>query len=379
VSGCQNSAKRPERQDLRPLLEDYLGATIPGAADMTVELSEEAAKAGWSAETIIFDGDYLLDGTPVHLPLVLRRQVVGEEVTHDASLAMQARIMDALRTRTTLPVPGVIGMGDTDEPFGAPFIIMERMPGRIVPQLPNYHVEGWLADLPLAERSGVWERAIRAIAAVNKVDWRDGLQFLDNPAAGSAGLPQYIAWVEDWLRWVLGDRSHPVADAALAYIKQNAPAGAPANLVWGDPIPANLLFDDAGNVTGIIDWEFAALAPGELDLAWWLFFDNLFSAGFDLPPLAGLPDREQTIAIYESELGRPVSDLPYYELLVGLRMIIASMRSYDRVAAAGKVPPENQAWLKNPSSAWVAEQLGIGPVEVGADFLDFRTALFKRN
>lgn len=53
--------------------------------------------------------------------------------------------------------------------------------------------------------------------------------------------------------------------------------------------------------------------------------------------------------------------------------------AYDRIAAAGKIPPENQVWLKNPSSALVAQQLGIEPVEVGADFHEFRIALFKRN
>ena len=99
----------------------------------------------------------------------------------------------------------------------------------------------------------------------------------------------------------------------------------------------------------------------------------------DVAPLAGLPDREQTIAIYESEIGRKVSDLAYYELLVGLRMMIASIRSCDRVAAAGKIPPENLAWLNNPSSALVAQQLGVEPVEVGADFQEFIVALFKRN
>lgn len=379
MSGQQSFGNRPERKDLRPLLEEYLGEAVPGATNIKVVLSEEEAKAGWSAETIIFDAGYLLDGASVYRPLVLRRQIPGEEVTHDASLAMQARIMDALRTRTTLPVPGVVGMGDVDGPFGAPFIIMERMPGRIVPQVPNYHAEGWVADLPQAERAGVWERAIRAFAAVNRVDWRDGLQFLDNPARGPAGLLQYIAWVEEWLRWAVRGRSHPVAETALAYLKQNAPVNAAVELLWGDAIPANLLFDDAAQVTGIIDWEFAALGPGEIDLAWWLYFDNMFSANFNVAPLAGLPDREQTIAIYESEIGRKVSDLAYYELLVGLRMMIASIRSCDRVAAAGKIPPENLAWLNNPSSALVAQQLGVEPVEVGADFQEFIVALFKRN
>ena len=47
--------------------------------------------------------------------------------------------MDALRTQTSLPVPGVIGVGETEHPFGAPFLIMDQLPGRIVPQNPNYH------------------------------------------------------------------------------------------------------------------------------------------------------------------------------------------------------------------------------------------------
>lgn len=367
------------RDDMRQKLEQYLAKVIPGCSDITVKLSDEAAKAGFSAETSLFEASYRVNGERVERPLVLRRQIFGQEVTFDASLMRQARTMDALRTRTSLPVPGIIGMAETEHPFGAPFLVMERLPGRIVPQMPNYHLEGWLAALDLSGRAAVWERGIRAVAAVNRVDWRDGLEFLDDPQRGKTGLQQYLSWVEEWLSWALGERSHPVAEAAIAYLKAKVPADPPVNLLWGDAIPANLLFDQDNNVTGIIDWEFVCLGPGEIDLAWWLYFDRLFSEGFNVPRLEGLPDRDTTIRIYEEALGRPLSDLHYYEILCGLRMVIASMRSVDRVVGAGVIPRENDAWLNNPSSAWVARQLGLDPVVIGPDFGAFVAALFKRH
>ena len=377
--GAPSQEHSAAREDVRGKLQQYLAEAIPHCSDISVKLSEEAIKAGFSAETILFEASYRVHGERVERPLVLRRQISGQEMTFDASLLVQARTMDALRTRTSLPVPAVIGMGETEHPFGAPFLIMERLPGRIVPQVPNYHREGWLAALDLPERAAVWERAIRAFAAVNRVDWQDGLEFLDDPRRGKAGLQQHLSWVEEWLGWVLGERSHPVAEAAIAYLKANAPADAPVNLLWGDAIPANLLFDEDNNVSGIIDWEFVCIGPGEIDLAWWLYFDRLFSEGFNVPPLEGLPDRDTTIRIYEEALGRPVSDLRYYEILCGLRMVIASMRSVDRVVGAGKLPRENDAWLNNPSSAWVARQLELEPVVIGPDFGLFTAALFKRS
>ncbi|RZF63448.1 phosphotransferase family protein [Sphingomonas populi] len=364
------------RDDVRLSLQQYLLELIPGSSDMTVNLSEEAMKAGFSAETILFKASYRLDQKLVEERLVFRRQIPGQEVNFDASLITQARIMDALQTRTSLPVPRVFGMDEEENRFGAPFLIMEQLPGRIVPQLPNYHREGWVASLDLPERAAVWERAIRAVAAVNRVDWRNGLEFLDNPNRGTTGLQQYLSWVEEWLHWALGERSHPVAEAAVAYLRANAPVAPPVNLVWGDAIPANLLFDADNNVSGIIDWEWAFLGPAEIDLAWWLYFDRLFSEDFNVPRLEGLPDRDTTIRTYEEALGRPVSDLPYYEILCGLRMVIATMRSVDRLVGAGRLSRANTSWLNSPSCAWVARQLGLDPVAIGPDFGEFTAALF---
>src|SRR3546814_17109789 len=93
-------------------------------------------------------------------------------------------------------------------------------------------------------------------------------------------------------------------DAALDYILQNKPAQAPVNVLWGDATPSNVMFDDEGKVKALIDWELATLGPAELDLAWWLYFDDLFSRRFGLQRLKGLPTREESIAIWEAAVGR---------------------------------------------------------------------------
>ena len=272
-------------------------------------------------------------------------------------------------------MPPLVGIELSHDALGSPFLVMERLPGRIVPQNPNYNVTGWLADLPLTQRAQVWRNGIAAIAQVNRTD-PGGFAFLDNPARGAVGLPQYLHWVDEWLRWALAGRSHKAAEAAMAYLHANRPPDAPVEVLWGDAIPANQLFDEQGNVVGVIDWEFAALGPGEIDLAWWLYFDRLFSAGFNVERLKGLPDRADMIATYEQAAGRTVRDLAYYELLVGLRMTIVSMRSVDRVAAFGKIAADNDAWLNNPSSRWVAAHMGLPPVTIGPDFQAYIKALF---
>ena len=62
------------RDDVRQKLGEYLAEVIPGCSDITVKLSDEALKAGFSAETILFEASYRLNGERVERPLVLRRQ-----------------------------------------------------------------------------------------------------------------------------------------------------------------------------------------------------------------------------------------------------------------------------------------------------------------
>src|SRR3546814_2063073 len=126
-------------------------------------------------------------------------------------------------------------------------------------------------------------------------------------------------------------------DAALDYILQNKPAQAPVNVLWGDATPANVMFDDEGKVKALSDWELATRGPAELDLAWWLYFDDLFSRRFGVQRLEGLPTREESIAIWEAAVGRKAENLDYYDIVVGLRMALVVVGAFDRQVSVGNV------------------------------------------
>ncbi|MGI4746596.1 MAG: phosphotransferase family protein [Janthinobacterium lividum] len=371
--------KKLEPSEIRDAVAGFLNTRIPGASRLVVELSDVAAKAGFSAETVMFEVHYVENDKPVTRQMVLRRQIFGHDLTFDADLSLQWKAMQAMKAHSSLPIPPLVGIDYGHDILGGPFLIMERLPGQIVPQNPNYHVSGWLADLPVERRQEVFRNGIEMVARIHQTDWREGFEFLDMKERGPKGLPQYLSWIEEWLHWALKGRPHPVAEAAMAFLKEKAPNDAPINVLWGDAIPANLLFDENNEVTGVIDWEFAALAPGEIDLGWWMYFDELFSSGFGIPRLEGLPDRATMISIYENALGRKVQNFEYYELIAGLRMTIVSIRAVDRVVAFGRLPVENDAWLNNPSSAWVARRLGREAVVVGPDFKSFTQALFGKH
>src|SRR3546814_1621197 len=107
------------------------------------------------------------------------------------------------------------------------------------------------------------------------------------------------------------------------------------------------MFRPDGTVAALIDWELAALGPPEIDLAWWLYFDELFSITFGVKRLEGLPDRAETIAIYEKAAGRPVRDMDYYDILTGLRMGIVAIRQADRQIAIGNRSEEHTSELQS--------------------------------
>jgi aminoglycoside phosphotransferase (APT) family kinase protein len=349
-------------------LAAWFAEVVPGVGNVAMLGSAIARAAGSSAETSFVDMRWTEDGRPMEDSFVLRRQIIGHDLLPEPELSFQAAIMDAVSQRDDprVRVPRVIGLEPTGAVIGAPFLMMERLPGRIVPQSPNYNVDGWVHALDPDARGRVWANGLRSLAAVHALEWTGRLELV---ARGRPpGLRSYVGWVRDLVHWAVDGRDHPVAAAAIDYLEHNLPPDTPTRLIWGDATPANMLFDEQGDVAGIIDWEMAALAPGEVDLAWWLMFDELFSAGFGVPRLEGLPDRSETIAIYCEAAGRDVGDMRYYDVLVHLRMAMVALRIADRNVAMGQLAADNDAWLRNPFTATLSQLLDLDPIEAGADF-----------
>ncbi|KKC26017.1 phosphotransferase family protein [Sphingomonas sp. SRS2] len=330
---------------------------LPGLNDIEIT-SHASPGAGKSAETILFDVQGNANGSRKRVELVLRCQMEGMELFLNADLRWQYRVVEALSAFSRIAVPELLGIEMDRSVLGVPFFVMKRMPGRVLPQVPNYNLSGWLVDLAPAERERVWLNNVEAIAAVHRLAWRNGFEFMGQLDAGAPGLEQYLNHIARWLDWAADGDEQPTIREALDWLGRNRPAAAPVGLLWGDPTPANTLFGPDLRVTALLDWEMACLGPGEIDLAWFLMFDSFYSRLRGVSRLPGLPDRAQIISAYEQAAGRRVDNIEYYEILALVRFAIIFIRASANFTARNQGEIID-AHTHNPLTAEIARRLSL--------------------
>jgi len=331
--------------------------------------------AGFSADIFFVEATYESGGAPRQQTLVVRRQPQNLEVVLGSSLSLQGNMMAQMSARGEIPVPPWIGMELDPYLLGMPFLIMGKAEGQAVPMHPNYNVSGFVHDMQPKMRFNTWKNGIEAFAKLTRLDWRDGFEFLARPDWGAPGLDQYVGHLAAWHKAAGKGRPMLYADAALDFVLKNKPAETSVNVLWGDPTPSNVMFAADGSVNALIDWELASLGPSELDLAWWLYFDDLFSTRFGAARLKGLPTREETIAIWESATGRKAANLDYYDVVVGLRLALVVVGTFDREVARGHIKPDNASLNANFMTLYLAWKLHMVPPELGADFREFMSLM----
>lgn len=356
-------------------LENWLAQKIPGASQLKVSPLDAESGGGFSAEIFFVRADYETESGTQSKELVVRRELNTYPLFLDGDLRLQGRMLAALNQYSDIPVPEFIGMEMDKTLLGAPFLVMGRVHGEVIKQHPNYNIAGWLTGLTPRQRLQAWTNAIEAFAKLHQLNWHNGFAFLDNPARGQPGLDQYLNWFAEWHRWTAQGREQPVADAALAYVLGNRPQHSAINVLWGDPHQSNVMFNADATVAALIDWELAALGPGEIDLAYWLYFDEHWSDLCGVQRLQGLPDRASAIAIYESAVGRRVENLAYYAVIASLRMVNVARRTVDRQIGLGRIKADSTAGVNNIWTLHLARLMGMDVPEIGGDFHAFMAAM----
>ncbi len=356
------------RDRLGPWISERLGApsSVLGIAAPT--------GAGFSAETLLLD---------VKVAETTRGFVVRFENAPQSSLFMnpdigfQFRMLEALADAGGPPTPEPVGLEDDEAILGARFTVVVRLPGRAVHQNPNYNVGGWVKALTAEERTMMWSDAIAAMARLHKLTPAPRFAFLDQPQLGADSIAQALASLQRYYDWVRRGKLHPLVEIAMNRLERDRPSGIEDSVLWGDAHVSNMLFD-GGRVSGVLDWEVASIGPREYDLAWWLYFQDLQSRGLGHALLPGIPDRGQTLQLYEEASGRKLRHFAYYELLAHTRIAILSMRSVYRQVDIGAIPEDTKATTHNPGAKVLAETLGEPPPEVGEDFAAYLAAVIGR-
>ena len=341
-------------------LADWLASKQPDAQGTTVTDVHVPGAGGLSNETVLFTAHWR-DGGGEHTEgMVARVQPDGPGVFPDYDLRKEAAVISALAEHSAVPVPQVYFFEKDPAVFGSPFLVMQRIDGRIPADDPPFTAAGWVLDLTPDQRRRMWHNSIDVLAQIHGVDWRAiGLDFLDTPENHSglgAGLAQWRRTFE----WAAEGEPNPTIDAALRWLDSHRPHGDEAKVLnWGDARVGNIIFADDLAAAGVLDWEMVALASREQELGWWLFLMRHHTDGVGLPLPAGIPDRGETIDYYERITGHTVCNLDYYEILAGTRLAILMVRAAHMMIAAGMMPPDSPMSQNNPASQLVAKLLDL--------------------
>jgi aminoglycoside phosphotransferase (APT) family kinase protein len=221
----------------------------------------------------------------------------------------QAKLLRALHA-AGLPVPRIAWASPDDEPLGAPFIVMERLPGRVF-VIWEPHAS---FDLRTEVVRELWFQAIRALGAFHALDWTRTLRDWEAPYTLESELTRWNkllrhapepAWLE------AGQRLH----AALVAQK---PAEAPIGLVHGDYQPGNVLYEN-GRLMGVIDWDLAGIGAQGIDVGWLMMMIDPVSWAEGWKPIAPLT-RDEVLDTYRAAGGTAFQDLDWFQAFAQFRL-----------------------------------------------------------
>lgn len=347
-------------------LATWLTAQLPGAKNLEVQDLTVPASAGLSNETVLFNASWQQGGQVLTRAMVARVQPAGEGVFPAYNLQKEANVLAALGANSVVPVPEIYFYTDDSSVFGAPFMVMERVDGRIPSDDPPFTAGGWVLDLDVSRRQAMWQNTIEVLSRVHGTDWNGlGLDFLDTAGNGS-GLDAQLAYWIAFFNWAAEGEPNPTIEYALDWLADHKPAGPEDKVLnWGDARVGNVIYGDDLAPVAVLDWEMVTLASRELDLGWWFFLERHHTEGIGLPMPPGIPDRATTVAKYEALTGHTVTNLDYYEIFAGTRLSIIMVRAAHMMIAAGLLLSDAPMALSNPASQLLAKLLDL-PAPTGA-------------
>ncbi len=298
-------------------LAPHLGSDAPLSLDgvSTPDLN------GSSNQTLVLDAQWSVGGEPRSGGFVVRMAPSGLRLYHHYDLDLQYRTMAAL-AGTPVPLPPLVGYEPDPAVVGEPFYVMGKVEGQAPPDLPPFTAAGWVHDAPASVQAELYSSGLAMLAQIHRLD-PGRCAGLDLPR----GFDDLLARTEAWYRWAAGPAGHPILDQVLAWLHEHQPAEPSPDVInWGDARLGNMIFSGTTPVA-VLDWEMAAVVPGEVDLGWWLFLNRHHTDGIGVPRLAGFPSDEETVERYGAAIGRPARHVAYYEAFAGFRFAIIFLRA----------------------------------------------------
>jgi len=204
--------------------------------------------------------------------------------------------------------------------FERPYFVVPKLSGDVLRLGPNE----WGSKLSGAALRSAAEQAMRALAGIHRIPWREKCAYLGAP----------IPFADDVERW---DRFLPkVAEPGRFALQERVrtrllatiPEGAPVGVFHGDFQVANLFFSFDARLLAVIDWELTGVGATLNDVGWLATFNTQRawdqSRGGGLVPNSAFPNGDELVAIYQAAWGEKLPDLAWFRALAAYKFAIIS-------------------------------------------------------
>jgi aminoglycoside phosphotransferase (APT) family kinase protein len=239
---------------------------------------------------------------------VLKLAPVGVTRRGNTDVYRQAPLLRALHA-AGMPVPAVPWASPNEGALGTPYIVMERLPGRV---FVVWEPHRSFARDPVQLRE-IWLQAARMLARLHRVDWQNVLPDWEKPRPPRAELDFWtplLRHAPDPL-WLTGGTE------LRSLLAVDVPDGHPIGVVHGDFQPGNILYVD-GRAEMLIDWELASIGSQGLDLGWLLMMSDAEAWDPGWRPVAPV-SRDDLVDAYRDAGGPALLDIDWYQALAHFR------------------------------------------------------------
>jgi aminoglycoside phosphotransferase (APT) family kinase protein len=262
------------------------------------------------------------------LEMVLRRPPAVPPPGSEKTVLREARVLTALNG-TPVPHPHCYAACEDREVIGAPFYVMERVPGWAAELRDGriYHCAPF--DTAPCEY-GIAYAMVDGLIALANVDYRAvGLEGFGKPENFLARqVDRWEGQIRSYRKLYGSEwREIPGFTYARDWLRDNLPDDFRAGVIHGDVGTPNALFafDRPARLTALIDWELSTIGDPLLDLAWFtgrLRDETRPDAADDAAALynvANFPTRQELARYYAAGTGRDLASFDYFSVLAAYK------------------------------------------------------------
>jgi aminoglycoside phosphotransferase (APT) family kinase protein len=234
-----------------------------------------------------------------------------------ADVLRQVEILNAL-DGTDVPHCSVRWSGEELAWFGRPYFVVSKLAGDVLRLGPGE----WGTKLAAPQLREMAAQAMRALAGVHRVDWRQKTPRLGAPipcADDVARWDRFLPKLAEAARFALQPR---VRERLLAKL----PADAPVGVFHGDFQVANLFYAFDGRLLAVIDWELVGVGATLNDVGWIATFNDPAAwAERGMGPSASpFPRADELVELYAEAWGAKLPELAWYRALAAYKFAIIS-------------------------------------------------------